>query len=66
MVSFGRGTFIDRVKYRLIPSYRKKADAETKAAIKWLIEHPEAPCSVDGHLIPSGYGKVELLTPFGF
>ena len=66
MISFERSTFIDRMKYYLIPSYRKKVDAEMKAAIKWLILHPEAPCMVDGHLIPNGYGKIELFTPFGF
>jgi hypothetical protein len=36
---------------RLWPAYRKRQDEETKAAIKWLCEHPEAPCIIGNSII---------------
>ena len=63
IISFERGSFIERMKYRLIPSYRRKVNAETKAAIRWLLEHPEAPCIVDGYYIPNGYGYGSTINP---
>jgi hypothetical protein len=62
MIRFGCDTFWNRLKYRLIPSYRCKRDVETKAGIKWLIDHPEVPCLVGNTLIPNGYGNQDSLS----
>lgn len=56
-----RRTVIDRIK-RWWPPYRIKQDEETLAAIKYLCEHPEAPCVMNGHLIPHGYGEQKKLS----
>lgn len=42
--------------FRLWPPYARKQDAETREAIKWLVEHPEAPCIIGNSYIPNGYG----------
>jgi hypothetical protein len=47
MIGFRPMTLWERIKY-LRPSYRKRKDAETYTAIKWLVDHPEAPCAIKG------------------
>ncbi len=66
MISFQPMSVVDRIFY-LWPSRRKRVNAETKAAIKYLIEHPEAPCMVGNHFIPHGYGDMSICKAlFGF
>lgn len=56
MISFKKITIRERVLCLLWPPYRRKMDAKTEAAIKFLVEHPEAPCQIGGTFIPDGYG----------
>lgn len=66
MISFQPMSFVDRILY-FWPPRRKQINAETKAAIKYLIEHPGSPCVVGNHFIPHGYGDTRLCkTLFGF
>lgn len=53
--SFERISLLERLK-RLSPAYRRKKEQEAKEAIRWLVEHPEAPCFVNGVPVPDGYG----------
>lgn len=62
VISFEKGSFIERIKYRFWPSYRRKVDAKTRETIKWLVAHPEAPCMIGEHYIPNGYGGKTLDT----
>lgn len=56
MFAFRQRTIWESIRYRISPSYRAMQDAETKAAIKELCDHPEAPCIIGDRLIPNGYG----------
>lgn len=55
MMTLRKYTIKERL-FRLWPAYRRRMDAETKAAIKWLVEHPEAPCKIGETFIPNGFG----------
>ena len=59
MITLSKGTLIHVIKYKLSQSYRNKIDANTRESIKWLIEHPDAPCDIGGVIIPNGYGVYE-------
>lgn len=56
--TFRRRTLKERL-LRLWPSYRRKQDAELKAGLKYLMDHPEAPCIVGDTFIPDGLGSRE-------
>jgi hypothetical protein len=56
MISFQRPSLKERVKM-LWPPYRKEVDNRTKEALRHLIEHPEEPCCINGHIVPHGYGN---------
>jgi hypothetical protein len=56
MITFARRSLWDSIKYRFSSTYRAKADAELRQSIRWLVEHPEAPCAVEGYVVPNGYG----------
>ncbi len=53
MIKLSKRTIKDRI-FRLWPAYRRKQDAETREAIKWLVEHPDAPCMIGDELILKG------------
>ncbi len=55
MITFSQRTFWDCVR-AMWPPYRKQRKEEIEAAIKYLVEHPEAPCIVGNSYIPDGYG----------
>ena len=57
MMIFQSMTLPEKIKC-LWPPYRRAREARTKAAIRWLVEHPEAECTIDGHYIPNGFGEV--------
>lgn len=59
MIAFRQMTFKERL-LRLWPPHRKRMDAELRASIKWLIDHPEAPCIVESTFVPNGYGGEHL------
>ena len=42
---------------RVFPARRRKCEAGLREAMRWLMEHPEAPCAIDGVVIPNGYGS---------
>jgi len=55
MLCFTQRTFMDSIK-RLWPAYRREQDRRTYEAIRYLVEHPDAPCKIGGVLIHDGYG----------
>lgn len=57
MMTFGPMRLWERIKCALLPTYRKQVDTERRAAIRWLVEHPEAPCVIGGVYVPNGYGE---------
>lgn len=61
MITFVPMSLKDRICY-LWPPYKRKREAETKVAIKWLMDHPEVPCIVGNTLIPNGYGNQDSLS----
>lgn len=62
MITFSRRSLLEEIKYKIFPSYRKEVDAKTKEAIRFLVSHPEAPCVVEGYLIPHGYGTQQSIS----
>jgi hypothetical protein len=34
-----------------------KRQLKLRAAIQYLVEHPEEPCSIDGIIVRDGYGR---------
>ena len=42
---------------RFWPPYKRQQDVLTKKMLRYLVEHPEAPCMIDDTYIPNGYGK---------
>jgi hypothetical protein len=60
MIEFKRRSTVESLKM-LWPPYRRAAEAEQKRVIRWLIEHPEAPCMVNGCLVPDGYGSAAAI-----
>lgn len=57
MKAFRKRTLLERIKYRFSKTYRDQRNAEMRAAIRELIEHPEMPCIIDNEFIPNGHGK---------
>lgn len=57
MISFSRRGIFESIKYWLLPSYRKRCDDALRERIKYLMDHPEEPCMVEGNLVPNGYGE---------
>jgi hypothetical protein len=56
MMIFKRQGLLEKI-LEVWPPYRKKNQEKTRAAIKWLMEHPEAPCIIGTTLIKDGYGN---------
>lgn len=65
MIAFTERTIFERIKYALLPAYRRKRDEETKAAITKLLNDPDLPCIVGNHYIPNGYGTPYESWPHG-
>ena len=62
MISFKRLSYFDHFK-RMWPPYRRRKDAELKEAIRYLVQHPEAPCMInDIGIIPNGFGRLSDLS----
>jgi hypothetical protein len=55
VISIGIPSLFDRL-LNLWPPLRRRKDAELREAIRFLCEHPEAPCVIGGRFIPNGYG----------
>ena len=55
MIIFRQRSLWDKIK-RLVPSIRRKQDAQTYEAIRHLMNNPETPCIINDHYIPNGYG----------
>ena len=67
MISFQRRSLWKTILWFCSARYRANEKAETKAAIKWLVEHPEAECMIGDTYVPNGYGQPQSLckTLFG-
>lgn len=59
MISFKEMNLWEKLLIRLSPSRRRKYEQELRKAIEYLMRHPEAPCSIDGTVIPNGFGKID-------
>ena len=56
MIVFKKRSLLDSI-LNLWPPRKKRAEANTKAAIKYLIDNPYAPCVINDYFIPHGYGE---------
>jgi hypothetical protein len=56
MISFKQMNLWEKVAIRLFPACRRKYEHELREAIEYLVRHPEVPCTIDGTVIPNGYG----------
>jgi hypothetical protein len=56
MIEFRRPTLLDRLRW-LLPNHRRQRDAALRTAIDRLVADPLAVCSVEGVVIPLGYGS---------
>ena len=56
MVELKRLSVWERLLCRFSKKRRQRHDDATREAIRWLVEHPEAPCMIGGTVIPDGYG----------
>jgi hypothetical protein len=55
-VVFKRVGFWGRLRARFDRRYREAWRRNLDAGIRYLVEHPEAPCEIDGVVILDGYG----------
>jgi plasmid stabilization system protein ParE len=55
----------EKLLIRLFPARRRKYEKELREAIEYLMNHPEAPCAIEGEVIPDGFGgrRENLVTP---
>ena len=67
MISFQRVSLFGRI-LNLWPPRKKRLHMEMWVAIKYLVDHPEAPCIIENTFVPNGYGNNDGLckTLFGF
>jgi hypothetical protein len=56
MISFKEMNLWEKLLIRLIPARRRKYEKELREAMVYLMDHPEAPCAIDGTVIPNGFG----------
>jgi len=56
MISFKEMSLWEKLLVSLFPNRRRKYEKELRQAIEYLVEHPEAPCSIDGEIIADGFG----------
>jgi len=61
MIVFKKRSLVSSI-LNLWPPNKKRENENTKAAIKYLIDHPETPCVVGDYFIPNGYGKNESIS----
>jgi hypothetical protein len=59
MIGFRRMTLWQRFLLWISPKRRRKYEADLRAAIDHLVKHPEEPCSIEGKIIPDGFGTRE-------
>jgi len=60
MIELKSVSLLDRI-LNLWPPRRKRKKAELWTAIKYLVEHPEAPCRIGQVYIPNGCGSADYL-----
>jgi hypothetical protein len=56
MISFKEMSLWEKLAIRLFPARRRKYEKELREAIEYLMDHPEAPCAIEGTVIPNGFG----------
>ncbi len=56
MIAFRPRTLWESLRYTFSPAYRRQRDDAMQQAIRELVEQPDLPCSVDGRVIPDGFG----------
>jgi hypothetical protein len=55
MISFREMNLLEKLLIRLFPGRRRKYEKELREAIEYLMRHPEAPCDIEGTVIPNGF-----------
>lgn len=56
MITLRRMNLKERLRRRLFPNYRRQREEEMRLTIRWLLDHPEEPCFIEGKYIPNGFG----------
>jgi hypothetical protein len=56
-VRLKRVSFWGRLRARFDRPYREAWERNLDAGIRYLVEHPEAPCEIEGVGIPNGFGE---------
>jgi hypothetical protein len=57
MMTFKRMSVWEWILGRLFLWRAYKRQQKLRAAIQYLVEHPEEPCSIEGIIVPDGYGR---------
>ena len=57
MITFKRMSGWQGILNWLLPWRAYRRQQRLEAAIVYLVEHPEEPCSLDGVIVPDGYGS---------
>lgn len=50
-IALHRGTVWQRIKYALLPKYRRQVDDELRATIRMLVDNPDIPVSINGRAV---------------
>jgi hypothetical protein len=59
MITFERMTIWQWILGALFLRRAYRRQQELSAAIRYLAEHPEEPCSIEGVIVPHGHGSTE-------
>jgi plasmid stabilization system protein ParE len=57
MISLNEMNLCEKLAIRLFPARRRKYEQDLRKAIEYLVDHPEAPCAIEGTLIPNGFER---------
>jgi hypothetical protein len=57
MITFKKTKFFKRAMMFFSKSYKAKCEAETKAAIRFLVDNPMESCKIDEEIILNGYDE---------
>jgi hypothetical protein len=57
MITFERMSIWEWILGWLFLRRHYRRQQELAAKIRYLVEHPEEPCSIEGIIVPDGYGR---------
>jgi hypothetical protein len=56
MILFKEMSLWEKLLIALIPARKRKYLKDLREAIDYLMDHPKAPCAIEGTVIPNGFG----------